>query len=475
MNLKIILLFCFTLIIHFVPCAKEMPESNNLNDINIVEYGAKPDGKTDNTQIIQKAIDQCSLSGGGTIFFPAGTYMSGSIFIKTNVTINLHKLAILNGIATESAYPKLGTVRQAFIHVYQASGVSIIGEGTIEGNGGNQVFQKGNNGKNRPFLVFCYKSKNVVIKDVRLRNAAFWTLRLFESDNIRIDGIDIYSHNNWNNDGIDIDSKNVIISNCNIDCDDDALCFKSDSKVPCENVVVTNCILASNCNLIKFGTAGIGGFKNIAVSNCVLRPASESKFRFWNQRVPGVTDSLVGVSGIALEVVDGGAMDQVTISNISMKGIMTPIFIRLGSRKNPTGSLKNVLISNVVATARSPIASSITGVPGFYVENVVIRDVIINCHGGGTLEDVSRVVPERENSYPESKIFGNLPAYGIYVRHAKNIYLDNVQFNLMKPDQRSALWFDDAHEVTVRALKAPLPINGQKLIIEEQSAVKVIE
>ncbi len=475
MKKKTFLLIVLILNISLASFAKNNEENISATDFDMVKFGAIADGKTDNTEVIQKAIDACSEAGGGVVFFPAGTYMSGSIFIKSNVTINLHKLAVLKGIASEGAFSKLGNLRQAFIHVYQVSHASIIGEGIIDGNGGSQVFQKGNNGKDRPFLVFCYQSKKIVIKDVRLCNSAFWTLRLFESENIRIDGVNIYSHNNWNNDGIDIDSKNVIVSNCNIDCDDDALCFKSDSKIPCENVVVTNCILASNCNLIKFGTSGIGGFKNITVSNCVLRPASESKFRFWNQPVPGVTDSFVGISGIALEVVDGGAMDQVTISNISMKGVMTPIFIRLGSRKNPTGSLKNVIISNVLATSQSPIASSITGVPGFYVENVILRDVIINCYGGGTLEDVNREVPEKENSYPESKIFGNLPAYGMYVRHAKNIYIDNIQFNLMNPDPRPAIWIEDAKDITLRSFKATQPEGGQKLIMERESDVKILD
>lgn len=443
--------------------------------LNIEDYGAKADGITNNSAVIQKAIDQLASSGGGTIYFPAGTYLSGSIFLKDNITIELSKLAVLKGIAIESEYPGDHFTEKGFIQINQASNVSIRGEGIIDGSGDATVFQKGNDGKDRPYLVHVRRSKNVVIKDVHLRNSAFWTLRLFENDGVRIDGISIYSHNNWNNDGIDIDSKNVIVANCRIDCDDDAICFKSDSKIPCENVVVTNCNLSSNCNLIKFGTSGIGGFKNITVSNCVLHAASESKFRNWNKIIEGVTDSLTGISGIALEVVDGGIMDQVTISNITMNDVQTPVFIRLGSRRNPTGSIKNVLISNILATTHSLIASSITAVPGFYIENVTIRDMIVNCKGGGTLADANRMVPESEKAYPENRMFGNtLPAYGLYIRHARNIYLDNIQFNLVNPDSRPAIWFEDARVVTLRAFKA-LTATGQKLIKKTRSSVKILE
>jgi polygalacturonase len=448
------------------------------HDITVTDLGIKADGKTDNTTLIQKAIDEISLQGGGVLNFPAGIYMSGSIALKDNVTLNLHKLAVLKGIASDNAYP--GT--RAFILIDNVSNVSIIGEGTIDGDGGAKVFQRGNNGPGRPHLVTCRRSKNIVFKDVRLQNSASWTLQLLGSDNVRIDGLHVYSHTNWNNDGIDIDSKNVIISNCVIDAQDDAICFKSDSKTLCENVVVSNCIVASDCNLIKFGTACIGGFKNITVSNCSLRAASESNQWKWykgdeaNRPLPGVTDSITGLAGIALEVVDGGIIDQITISNIVMTGVQTPLFIKLGNRKNSPGSLKNVLISNIVATSHSRVANSITGFPGFYVENVVIRDMIVNCMGGGTLEDANRVVPENEKAYPENRMFGNtLPAYGMYVRHARNIYLDNIQFNLLQPDARPAIWFDDAQDVTLRAFRATLPSGNQELIVKHQSSVKILE
>jgi hypothetical protein len=450
----ILFLFALTLSIHV-----------HAKQINVIDYGAKPDGVTVNTAVLQKAIDDCSSGGGGTVYFPAGKYVSGSIFIKDNVTLYLENNALLLGVADESAYPGKHHLEMGFIRIHNVSNVSIIGEGVIDGNGGHKVFQKGNNGSSRPFLVHCRDSRNITIKGVTLRNSAFWTLHLSGNETVRIDGLRIYSHSNWNNDGIDIDSRDVVISNCIIDVDDDAICFKSESEAVTENVTVTNCVIASNCNFIKFGTRSFGGFKNISVNNCVLRPASESNFRFWAKQIPSIKDSITGIAGIALEVVDGGTMDQVTISNISMQGVQTPVFMRLGSRTNATGSLKNVLISNIVAQTHSTIPSSITAVPGFYVENVVLRDVIIKCMGGGRPEDINTLVPEKENSYPENRMFGTtLPAYGMFVRHAQNITLDNVQLLLQSPDGRPALYFEDVHNLNVNNLQASSPKSTNPLI-----------
>ena len=439
--------------------------STSTSDINISAFGAKPDGSSDNTAIIQKAIDQCAESGGGTVHFPPGIYMSGTIFLKTNVSIHLAKSSVLKGIAADGSYPVTRSGKKGFIRIDNVSNITISGEGTIDGSGDHEVFQKGDNAILRPFLLECLGSDNIVVKGVRLQNSAFWTFHIFESNGVRVDGVSIYSHSNFNNDGIDIDSKNVIISNCLIDTDDDALCFKSDGKLMCENVTVSNCILASNCNFIKFGTSSYGGFKNIVIGNCALRPATESKFRHWDRNLEGVTDKISGISGIALEIVDGGTMDQVAISNIAMSGVQTPIFMRLGSRKNPTGSLKNILISNIVATTHSKIPSSIVGVPGFHVENVVLRDIMLNCMGTGSASDAARKVPENEKGYPENRMFGcSLPSYGLYVRHARDLELENIRVALVSPDARPAILLDDCHNVGIHNLHADRPSNDQPLI-----------
>jgi polygalacturonase len=419
--------------------------------INILDYGAKPDGKTLNTQIIQQSIDACYSRGGGTVVIPGGIFMTGSLTLKDHVNLHLENNATLLASTDIADFPGDQTSK-SLILIDQVEGVTLSGEGTVDGRG--DAFNVAEAAPDRPFLVLVRDSKNVRIEDVSLRNSAFWTLKLLGNQMVRIHKVNIYSHVNYNNDGIDIDSKDVIISDCYVDTDDDALCFKSDRLSICENITVTNCILASNCNFIKMGTSSFGGFRNISISNCVLRPASESNIRFWNKTIIGITDSITGISGIALEVVDGGFMDQVTITNISMEGVQTPIFIRLGNRRNPMGSLKNVIISNIIATTHSLIPSSITALPGFQVENIVLRDMIIQCKGGGSEKEIKREIPEMEKAYPENRMFGySLPAYGLYIRHARNITLDNLRFALLNPDDRVAVWLEDAHDIDIRSLK----------------------
>lgn len=431
-------------------------------DYNIKDYGAVSDGKTMGTAAIQKAIDDCAMHNGGRVIVPNGEFLTGTIHLKNNVELHLETGATLLGSTNRADYPPVAGER-GLVFGINVSHAAITGTGEINGNG--KAFFKGDNAPDRPFLVMFKNSNQINVSGITLKNSAFWTFRLLYNNDVNVNGIRIYSHVNFNNDGIDIDSKNVVVANCMIDTDDDALCFKSDSAFICQNVTVSNCILASNCNFIKMGTSSVGGFKNISISNCVLRKASESNFRFWNKNVPGITEPITGIAGIALEVVDGGVMDQINISNITMDGVQTPVFIRLGNRKNATGTLKNVIISNIIAKTYSRIACSVTAVPGFYVDNVVLKDMLIDLQGGGTLADTIPAVPEKEKEYPENRMFGvNLPAYGFYIRHVKGLTLDNITLKLAAADARSALYLEDATDVRVNNLQAEAPRSTQPLI-----------
>jgi hypothetical protein len=180
--------------------------------------------------------------------------------------------------------------------------------------------------------------------------------------------------------------------------------------------------------------------------------------------IPGVSGDRTGISGIALEVVDGGIMDQVTITNLTMTGIQTPLFIKLGSRKG-VGTLKNIVISNIIASDESLMTSSITGVPGSYIENVIIKDVIFNCMGTGNEEEASAVVPERNSVGPDNRMLGySLPGYGLYVRHVKNLMFENFRFNLRSPDARPAIVLDDCHNSRISNFSADQPTGEQPLL-----------
>jgi hypothetical protein len=339
---------------------------------------------------------------------------------------------------------------------------SVTGLGTIDGQGYIKDFPTNGPRHNNIRLLRCW---NMVVRDVTLINAPAWVFKIQECDGVTVTGVKIYSFTNENNDGIDIEGKNIIITGCTIDCDDDAICLKSDrAGFVVENVSISNCIIGSNCNAIKFGTSSRTGFRNVAISNCVIRRPSESAHRQWSKSIKGVSNDTTVISGLALEVVDGGFMDQVTVTNLTMTGVQTPLFIRLGNR-NGAGTLKNVVISNIIATNESLITSSITGVPGSYAENIIIRDIIFNYKGTATLAEAQKPVAENEKTYPENRMFGySLPSYGLYVRHVKNLSIDNFKLNLLAPDSRPAIILDDCHNVSLRNFQADFPDGDQPLI-----------
>lgn len=435
-------------------------------EINIMALGAKPDSLTNNTEIIQSAINQLTREGGGRVIVPTGKFITGSLFLKSNVELHFEPGAVLIGSKDPADYPENG---KGLIYARGQKNISITGRGTINGRGNEPVWQRGDNASGRPKIIYFLECENVLVEDVLLTNSAFWVSHYRKCNYVRIDGVRIYSYGNHNNDGMDIDSRNVVVSNCLVESDDDALCFKSDSHdFICENITVTNCVLASNCNAIKFGTASHGGFENISVTNCVIKRPAEDQIRQWNKSIEGIDSGNTVISGIALESVDGGIMDRIKISDIVMDGVQTPIFIKLGDRKrynNTPGQLKNIQIDNIVARNASLISSSITGFPGNYIENVSLNNIDITYKGGGLKKHYEYHVPEKEKSYPENRMYGHyLPAYGFFIRHVRNLTLQNIHLSLAQPDYRSVIRMVDVAEITINDLKADTPDSNVPLI-----------
>lgn len=451
-------------------------------NINVKETGAIADSITINTDAIQKAIDICSQKGGGVVTISNGTYVCGSIFLKDNVTLHIEKDAVLEGSTNIDHYIHLGK-RTALINAVKVNNIGLTGSGMVLGNG--EAFFQTDNAPNRPIILYLQECTKVNIKDIFLKNSAFWGFKMSQCDGVIVDGIRIYNHCNWNNDGIDIESKNVIISNCIFTTDDDALCFKSDKEdFTVENISVSNCVISSNCNYIKFGTASRGGFKNITISNCSLRPNKTilplkwgNTERDWTKLIPGVTKKVIGISGIALEVVDGGFMDQIAISNITMTGVQTPIFIRLGQRKkDKKSSLKNVNISNVIATSESLITNTIAGLENSPIENVVLSNIHFYMKAGGTIEDAFSPVPEVPEAYPENRMFNGqmLSGYGMYIRHAKDITFDNVSFKLQPGNEfRPAIYAEDVQNFRLLDVQAS-PSQGNQPVIRIKDCSNVL-
>ncbi|MCK4990066.1 MAG: hypothetical protein KAS29_06250, partial [Bacteroidales bacterium] len=301
---------------------------------------------------------------------------------------------------------------------------------------------------NRPYIIRLINCREVLVEGISLRNSPMWMQHYLNCDFVTIQNITVYNHGSYNNDMIDIDCcRNVVINNCFGDSDDDGITIKSTGGVPTENVAISNCVISSFCNAIKMGTESHGGFKNITITNCVIRPSSEPDLVYGRRE---------GLAGIALEIVDGGALDGITISNIAISGTSAPIFMRLGNRARkyrpnitppPVGTFRNVLINNIVASGAGGTGCSITGIQGHLIENVTLSNIKISFTGGGPKQLVNQDVPEHEEKYPESTMFGVLPAYGFFCRHVDGLTFRDIDINYTESEYRPALICDDVHNL----------------------------
>jgi polygalacturonase len=416
---------------------------------NVINFGAKADGQVKDTYFVQNAIDSCSARGGGTVYFPPGTYLCGSLHLKSNIALYLdHGAVIMMSKDNEDFDPyeqldfkSAGDKETSYFHYALIWGediehVSIMGTGIIDGN-------RPKRGGPKPIAL--KRCRYVSIRDITLKNAPNYNISMLGTDFVTISGVTIL---NGYSDGIDPDAcQNVRISDCYIDCYDDAIVPKASFSLgvrrSVENLTVTNCILASNCNAFKFGTESGGGFKNVTVSNCTILA----------RKVGRPADS-----GISLESVDGAEIEGVTISNISMTTITSPIFLRLGNRgrdmETPTpGYLRNVMISNITATGATQ-ASIIAGIPGFPIENITLNNIKIGYVGGGSFAGKIESVPEQIKEYPDSDMFGPIPSWGFYCRHAKNLKLQEIDLTLNHPDKRSAFIFEDVTRLKIAGANA---------------------
>ena len=432
---------------------------------SITDFGAKT-GNADNKQFIQRAIDKATLEGG-TVIVPAGTFMTGTIQLKSNVTLQLNRNSVLKGIANKAAYPPIriayqahsttGQTGYALIFATKAENIGIVGDGMIDGNGEDPIFDATKNANTmRPYGLLIESSKNVTISGIRMQNSAMWMQRYVNCDFLKITGITVFNHANWNNDGVDIDDcHNVIVADCIIDADDDALCFKSEGDRGVKNVVVTNCILATHASAFKFGTGSTGGFESVQFSNTVIRQSLAT-----NMKHPFKQKS--GLTGIDIASTDGALVKDINISNISIDSLENPIFIKLGNRlrrtsvtpKGKKGAVSGINFSQITIKNSGISPTTITGFPDNAVADINFRDIFITHNGGGTAKDTSLVVAENSDHYPGTRMFvRKLPATGFYLRHVKNINFSNVQVNVVANDPRAILVADDVGEMDLNGLK----------------------
>jgi len=466
---------------------------------NIAAGGAVADGKTNNTLVIQKAIDEASAQGGGTVLVPAGKFVTGVINIKSNVELHLDKDAFLLGSPVRADYGD-GKASALIVSDHQHH-IAITGPGTIDGQGEallKDIYVRLNAGtlqdsewktenpwhqvrpeeNNRPKLIEFKNCDDIKIKGVTIKNGLCWVQNYKSCSNLIVDSIKVESVIFWNNDGIDItDCKNARLTNSFFNAADDGICLKSENpQEACENVYVANCKVRSSASAIKFGTASHGGFKKITIKDIIVYDT----FR----------------SAIAIESVDGGTLEDINVDNIKATNTGNAIFIRLGQRnqKAPVGKVKGIHISNVTVDVpagkpdagyqmegpfvREPhnvFPSSIAGIPSGRIEDVTLENITINYAGDGKTEnafinkDTLDRVPERIKNYPEFSMFGELPAWGFYIRHADGIKIRNLVLTHNGTDYRSAFVADDVNGLKLDNLKVPKVTSQPVIIINKVS------
>ena len=415
--------------------------------VNVKDFGALGDGSLC-TSAVNDAIRSLAECGG-TVFFPNGIYTVGTIFLESNITICLDKLAVIQGSKNIDDYhvEHTGCIESpgfngCLLIAEDKENIKITG-GKICGNGG--TFIEGE----RPMLTRFVRCKNIIIEDISLGESASWCNHFILCERVFINRVDIFNKVNGNNDGFDFDDcKNVFISNCTIETGDDSICLKSSSGGMCENIMISNCLLSSRTAAFKTGTASKGGFRNITITNCVFYDCN--------------------MGCIKLICVDGGILENIAISNIVMDRVGSPLFIRLGRRNlkfetpqemvydydtqgnkndDEPGFIRNIMISgiraNVTVLEKDKTPIMITGLKSRFIEKIQLDNISITYPGGGTEEDSKISVPEDEFRYPEQWFFGVLPAYAFFARHINKLSMNNIFIEVQNYDARKPYVFED--------------------------------
>ncbi|MEK6795996.1 MAG: glycosyl hydrolase family 28 protein [Spirochaetota bacterium] len=431
---------------------------------DVTSFGAVGDAVSLDTAAIQRTIDACADGGGGKVVFPKGVYLSGSIVLKSKVTLLVTPEATLLGSKNIQDY-STGRLLQA----NGASDITIEGGGTIDGQGDSFWVKKDKEyvgepwhgtaqfnytAQKRPSFIHLLRSTNIIIRNITLTNSASWTVHMQRCMNVLAENVTIRNFlYGPNTDGFDVNScVDVTIRGCDIITGDDGIVLKSTEPGhdhPSRNILAERCRIWSACNGLKIGTETHDSFENIVFRDIHLYSDTDIAL----DRT---------LAGVAIESVDGSHLSGIFVSNITMSNMKAPIFIRLGHRgrdqvapKVP-GKIENVVMKNITAK-RSMFTSSITGIPGYSVGNgISLSGITLEYEGGEGTGSVRRDVPDKEcvAKYPEAQMFGQLPAYGLYIRHAKGISVSDMYLSYLEADARPAIILDDVRASTIERAAA---------------------
>ena len=474
----------------------------NASVYNVMDFGAKADGKTLDSPAINKAIETASANGGGEIYLPAGTYLSGSIRLKSDISLNLSAgCTILAAPAEMKAYdesesfggfPEYQDGGHTYFHnsLIWAEGqtnVSITGFGKIDGEGltkrdtehaGNVQGGSIGTGDKAIALKLC---RNITIRDITIYRGGHFAIIITGCERGLIDNVTI----DTNRDGVDIDCcKYISMSNCRVNTpSDDAIVLKSSyalkRPVMCEHISVTNCHVTGYklgtlldgtyvpekvgwvCGRFKLGTESNGGYRDITLSNCTFNYSS----------------------GLAFEEVDQGTMENIAVSNITMNHVHHyPIYITTGCRNRGPKEVTrrstacDIQISNVIAQDCDSLCSIIvTGLPDEPVRNIWLNNIRLHFQGGGARELASKQYREQSPHYPEPRFAGQTPAYGLFARHVEGLYVNDVTFTYARPEFRTAVLLDDVKGATLRGIDAPVEPGVEKIMTVGCSDITIRE
>ena len=414
----------------------------------------------------QAMVDAASAAGGGRVVVAAGTHPVAELELKSNVTLELADGAKLTAVNDYSLYRwqkgvKAELQRTGVVVAYGATNIAVVGKGTIDGGGDREP--KTTNRPARWRNMYFEDCRGVEIRGIRMENPSFWTCFLRRCRGVHVKGVTIRSLSNYNNDGIDLCVSDALVEDCDILTEDDSIVMKNfDADWVSENVEIRNCRVSSNASYIKFGTETHGILRNFDIHDCeiVARAAS-----FWRRNAgkpewPGLTDPMHGTGGLVFLTVDGGILENVRVHDIVMgRGVCVPVVFRLGRRRGSENwgrtAMRNITLERIQMTepALCGVGNFISGVPGLDIDGVTIRDSSFKMQ---TLPDApdwkSLSLPENEAVNPGAGIFESpMPASFLYVRHARNVRLENVAVEMTGGrDSRPALVSDVAGAVSVR-------------------------
>lgn len=484
-------------------------------DYLVTDFGAKADGMTLNSASIQAAIDYVSANGGGRVVFTPGNFVTGTVYLKSDVTLHLEAGATILGSLNAWDFVRDPYIEwTSMIFALKQHNIGITGEGTINGRGfsvANRMVDYIHRGlfedplkldrpneTNRPQNIYFRECENITIHGITLKDPGSWNQTYDQCRGIDVDGLTVDSKSYWNNDGIDIvDCQDVVIRNCYIDAADDVFCFKSHSgKHECNNVLLENCVGRSSANGVKFGTVSKGGFKNFVIRNVTMFDT----FR----------------SAITFAAVDGAEIENILVDGVRSIHTGNVIFLRTGSRWRPklkdigvetddpearkVPYMRNIVIRNVYAEVpmdkpdagysyegpiedlpRNISPSIIFGTPDFKIENVTIENVEIVMPGAGnplyayrgTSEEEVTAIPEMINIYPEFSQWKELPAWGFFLRHAEGITLRNIKFKALDKDYRPAIVTEDVKDLVLDDVTFDEPFSeGKQQVVTHNSTMK---